>query len=112
MGGKSAKAQHAQAVAEWRMANIEEMDKNLKVWVSIRDNAENSPKDRTEAGKCIQKALAGMSAERAGVLGAGPQAGTGCGTSSAGAQSAPEANPFEITDEEKARLDDIMVPSK
>ena len=112
MGGKSAKAQHAQAVADWRMANLGEMEANLEAWRSIRDNAENNSKDRIEAAKSIQRALGGMSAERAGVLGAGPQAGTGCGTSSAGAQSAPEANPFEITDEEKSRLDTFLSPSK
>jgi hypothetical protein len=94
------------------MANLEQMEANLETWRSIRDDTKNNPKDRIEAAKNIQKALGGMSAERAGVLGAGPQSGTGCGASSAGAQSPPEANPFDITDEEKARLDTFLVPSK
>ncbi len=108
MGGKSAKAQHAQAVAEWRMANLGEMEANLETWRSIRDNQENASKDRIEAAKNIQKALGGMSAERAGVLGAGQTSGsTGVTT-----PQAPDENPFPISDEEKARLDSLLAPVK
>jgi hypothetical protein len=64
MPGKSPKAAFANQLAEWRREKFEEMEANLRVWKEIRDNPEESAKDRGEAAKNIAKALGGLSADR------------------------------------------------
>ena len=48
-------------VSDWRAANIEELDNNLRVWKSIRDDPDASDRDRTEAAKSIARQLGALS---------------------------------------------------
>ena len=47
-----------ESLREWRELHFGEMDTNLSVWKSIRDNSEAKDKDRIEAAKNIARALA------------------------------------------------------
>ena len=48
-------------VSDWREANIEELDNNLKVWKAIRDDPDSNDKDRIEAAKSIARQLGALS---------------------------------------------------
>lgn len=61
---KSAKALFAQQLAEWRRERFDEMEENLRVWKTIRDDPDQSARDRNEACKNIAKALGGLAQER------------------------------------------------
>jgi hypothetical protein len=50
-------------VADFRQAHVEELEKTLKVLVSIRDDTDAGDKERTEAGKSILRLLGAMSPE-------------------------------------------------
>jgi len=60
MAGKEEKAE----LAEWRRANREQRDANLRTWIEIRDDTENSSKDRVEAAKNIARAIGQLATER------------------------------------------------
>ena len=51
-------------LADWRASHFEEMEANLAAWRAIRDNPEAADKDRTEAAKCISRALGGLAPDR------------------------------------------------
>ncbi len=50
---------------EFREKHFQELDENIRVWKSIRDNEESSGKDRSEAAKNIARALGSLTPERA-----------------------------------------------
>lgn len=52
------------ALSEFRKKHYKELDKNIATWIEIRDNQTNSPKDRNEAAKNIQRSLGAMSPEK------------------------------------------------
>jgi hypothetical protein len=60
MADKAEKAE----LAEWRRANREQRDQNLKTWIEIRDDKENSSKDRVEAAKNIARAIGQLATEK------------------------------------------------
>ena len=60
MADKAEKAE----LAEWRRANREQRDANLRTWVEIRDDQENSAKDRVEAAKNIARAIGQLATEK------------------------------------------------
>jgi len=51
-------------IAEWREKNLQELDENLRVWKSIRDDPESSDKDRIEAAKSIARQMGALSPDR------------------------------------------------
>jgi len=51
-------------ISSWREANIDELDANLRVWKSIRDDTEATDKDRIEAAKSISRQLGALSPDR------------------------------------------------
>lgn len=50
-------------ISEWRAQNLAELDKTMRVWVTVRDDPDSSDKDRIEAGKAIARLLGAMSPE-------------------------------------------------
>ena len=45
------------ALAEWRARHFEELDRNLSVLTSIRDNPKAKDKDKVDASKAINRML-------------------------------------------------------
>lgn len=52
-------------IREFREKHFQELDENIRVWKSIRDNKESSDKDRSESAKNIARALGSLTPERA-----------------------------------------------
>ncbi len=52
-------------ISDWREKNIAELDENLRVWKSIRDDNQSSDKDRIEAAKSIARQLGAMAPDAA-----------------------------------------------
>ena len=61
---KSIKKAYQDALIEFRNKHIKEMERNMEVAISIRDNPMASNKDRNEAVKIISRMLAGLQPER------------------------------------------------
>jgi hypothetical protein len=50
-------------VSAWRAKHLEELDKNLDTWASIRDDPEASDKDRIMAAQSISRQMGAMTAD-------------------------------------------------
>ena len=50
---------------EFREKHFKELDENIRVWKSIRDDEEATDKDKSEAAKNIQRSLGGLSPDKA-----------------------------------------------
>lgn len=90
------KAEKAE-LAEWRKANREQRDDNLRTWMEIRDDKENSAKDRVEAAKNIARAIGQLATER--MPAPPPTKHTGPSEKEGG---------IVVTSEEMARLDSFL----
>lgn len=90
------KAEKAE-LAEWRKANREQRDANLKTWIEIRDDKDNSAKDRVEAAKNIARAIGQLAVEHmpAPLPPRNPKA-------------AEKEKGFEVSPEKMAKLDSIL----
>ncbi len=53
-----------ETLQEFRKRYWSEIDGCMRVWKEIRDNKENSPRDRNEAGKCIARALSALAPDK------------------------------------------------
>ncbi|MEE9510425.1 MAG: hypothetical protein V3V81_08025 [Candidatus Bathyarchaeia archaeon] len=63
------KKAHEQALVEFRRRHFDEMEKNLEVAKSIRDNVKEAAKNRIEAGKLISRMLGTLAPEKADTKG-------------------------------------------
>ncbi len=61
-----------EAVAAWRKAHIDELQKTLDVFIGIRDDGEVAEKDRINAGLGIARLLGAVAADGRTVKAAGP----------------------------------------
>ncbi len=52
-------------IREFRERHFQELDENIRVWKSIRDNEDSTDKDRGEAAKNIARALGSLTPDRA-----------------------------------------------
>lgn len=57
-------------ISEWRAGHLEELDRNLSTWKSIRDDSDASDKDRIEAAKSIARQMGALSPDSKGTAAA------------------------------------------
>ena len=57
-------------ISEWRASHLDELDRNLSTWRSIRDDHEASDKDRIEAAKSIARQMGALSPDSKGTAAA------------------------------------------
>jgi hypothetical protein len=64
-GEKTPRKSKRDIVSEWREKNLEELDRNLSTWKSIRDDPDASDRDRIEAGKAIARQMGALAPDAA-----------------------------------------------
>ena len=55
---------YQQALIEFREEHIDELENNMTTFIEIRDNTENSARDRNEAAKNINKMMGSLGSEK------------------------------------------------
>ena len=58
------KKAHRDALDEFRRKNLKELEKTIKVFISIRDNEDEQARNRIEAGKAVARMLAALQPDR------------------------------------------------
>ena len=61
---KNPKTKLAEDLAKWRQKHFAELEKNLTVAITVRDNEEATDRDRNEAIKTISRLLGGLQPDR------------------------------------------------
>ena len=93
MADKAEKAE----LAEWRRANREQRDANLRTWIEIRDNSLIDPKVRVEAAKNCARAIGQLATEKMPIP---PPAKS--------AESSEKEKGLEVSPESMAALDEFL----
>ena len=83
-----------ETLAEWRKRYMDELDGCMRVWKEIRDDTENSARDRNEAAKNIARSLSALAPDKV--------------TEKAPTRAELEAQRADLDPKHKRELDDIL----